>query len=313
MNAAVEVIDLVRRFGPLAAVDGVSFTIPAGRVLGFIGANGAGKTTTMRLMATLDEPTSGSVRVAGYDAVEQPAEVRRRIGWMGDTYGAYPHVTVREYLDFYARAYGLKGSARHRRVTEIMAFTDLNEIAEKEMTVLSKGMAQRLCLGRALVPDPDVLILDEPAAGLDPRARIEFRRLVRLLAEAGKALFISSHILSELEEMCDALLFIDNGHVVHDGPAQDLRRRGIAGVLVRVEVLGDPVAVQEWALRRPGIKPLEATPHGYRLHVVSDDPGVIADHLQALVAAGIRVVEFRKEERRLEDAFVEVLNQVPVD
>jgi ABC-2 type transport system ATP-binding protein len=309
---AVEVEGLVQRFGATEAVRGISFHIAAGSVLGFIGANGAGKTTTMRVLATLDEPTAGRVRVAGFDAAAQPNEVRRRIGWMPDSYGAYPHVTAWEYLDFYARAHGLQGAARRRRLKEIMAFADLEEIAEKEMSVLSKGMAQRLCLGRALLHDPEVLILDEPAAGLDPRARIEFKRLVRLLAESGKSLFISSHILSELEEMCDALLLIDNGRVLHHGSADALKRRstGDQGTCVVVEVVGDPDAVRRWALMRPGVKPLEAAGHGFRLHVESAEPAILAEHLRGMVQAGLPVVEFRHEERRLEDAFVDVLRKV---
>jgi ABC-2 type transport system ATP-binding protein len=312
MTMAVEVEGLVRRFGSTEAVRGISFHIPAGTVLGFIGANGAGKTTTMRVLATLDEPTAGRVRVAGFDTFEQPTEVRRRIGWMPDSYGAYPHVTTWEYLDFYARAHGLEGAQRRRRLEEIMAFTDLTEIAEKEMSVLSKGMAQRLCLGRALLHDPDVLILDEPAAGLDPRARIEFKRLVRLLAESGKSLFISSHILSELEEMCDALLLIDDGRVLHHGSADALKRRssGDSGTCVVVEVTGEAEAVRRWALMRPGMKPLEPTAGGFRLHLESAEPAVVADHLRAMVQAGLPVVEFRREERRLEDAFVDVLRKV---
>ena len=313
MPAAVEVRDLVRRFGTFEAVRGISFEIPAGAVLGFIGANGAGKTTTMRIMATLEEPTSGTVRIAGRDVVEHPSDVRRAIGWMPDAYGAYPHVTVAEYLDFYARAYGLRGETRRRRLAEIMDFTDLAGIAEREMAVLSKGMAQRLCLGRALIHDPDVLILDEPAAGLDPKARIEFKRLVRLLAESGKTLFISSHILSELEEMCDTLLFIDDGRVLHHGSAESLKRGDTTQVFVTVTVAGGAEPLREWAAMSPGVKVVETAAASCRLQLESSEPDFVADRLRAMIGAGVRVVDFRREERRLEDAFVDVLRKVQGD
>jgi ABC-2 type transport system ATP-binding protein len=307
---SVEVRDLQRRFGRLEAVAGVSFAIEAGQVLGFIGANGAGKTTTMRLMATLDVPTAGSVRICGFDAVNDPVEVRRRVGWMPDSYGAYRHVTVWEYLDFYARSYRFRGEERRRRVAEVMEFTDLGDLAEREMASLSKGMAQRLCLGRALLHDPEVLILDEPAAGLDPRARIEFKRLVRLLAEDGKTLFISSHILSELEEMCDALLFIDRGAIVHHGSAESLKQGpGGGGAVVTIVLAGDPERLREWILLSPGVELLEAVPEGMRVRFASSDPAFLAERLGAMVRSGLPVAEFRREARRLEDAFVDVLSR----
>jgi len=310
MPLAVEVRDLVRRFGTFEAVRGISFEIPAGAVLGFIGANGAGKTTTMRIMATLEEPTSGTVRIAGRDVTEHPTEVRRHIGWMPDAYGAYPHVTVSDYLDFYARAHGLRGETRRRRLSEIVEFTDLGRISDREMTVLSKGESQRLCLGRTLLSDPEILILDEPAAGLDPRARIEFKRLVRLLAESGKTLFISSHILSELEEMCDTLLFIDDGRILHHGSAESLKRGDTQKTIVTVTVAGSPEPLREWAEMSPGVEVVETAAASCRLRLESAEPDFIADRLRAMVGAGVRVVDFRREERRLEDAFVDVLRKV---
>ena len=307
---AVELRDVYRRFGRLEAVAGLSFEIEAGRVLGFIGANGAGKTTTMRMMATLDVPSAGSIHIAGFDAVNEPAEVRRQIGWMPDSYGAYRHVTVWEYLDFFARAYRFTGAERRRRVDEVMEFTELGEIAEREMATLSKGMSQRLCLGRALLHDPAVLILDEPAAGLDPKARIEFKRLVRLLAADGKTLFISSHILSELEEMCDALLFIDKGQVVHHGSAASLRQGPDGqGAIVSIVVAEELERLKEWAMLNPGLEVLEALKQGLRVRFASTEPAFLAERLRAMVQSGIPVVEFRREERRLEDAFVDVLSR----
>lgn len=306
----VEVRDLHRAFEKVEAVRGLSFDIFPGQVVGFIGANGAGKTTTMRMMVTLETPSAGSIRVGGWDVVDHPAQVRRQVGWMPDAFGAYDYMTVMEYLDFYGRAFGFKATERARRVAEVMEFTDLTGLAERPMNKLSKGMGQRLCLGRTLLHDPALLVLDEPAAGLDPKARIEFKQLVRLLAAEGKTIFISSHILSELGEMCDTLLFIDAGRIVHHGSAESLQRSPEAQLVVSVGVAGDPAALHTWATLQPGIALVEATREGARLQFANAAPALLAAALRNLLAAGIEVVEFRREERRLEDAFVEMLRKV---
>lgn len=306
----IQVRDLTRRFGALLAVRGISFDIHPGQVVGFIGANGAGKTTTMRMMATLESPTSGSVSIGSYDVLNYPNEVRRLVGWMPDAYGTYDNMTVFEYLDFYARAFGFRSGERKERIGDVMEFANLTVLADRPMNKLSKGMAQRLCLGRTLLHDPPFLILDEPAAGLDPQARIEFKHLVRLLAEEGKTLFISSHILSELGEMCDTLLFIDRGRIVHYGSAESLRTGGTAASVIDVRIAGDPAALTEWAAMTPGVALAEATRLGARLRVENDDPEALAALLRKMIQDGIAVTEFHKEERRLEDAFVDILHKV---
>ncbi len=307
--SVVQVEGLERRFGNVAAVRGVTFHIEPGQVLGFIGANGSGKTTTMRIMATLDVPDAGRVVIGGHDVMNEPEEVRAHIGWMPDSYGTYPHTTVWEYLDFFARAYGLAGKARDDAVEDMMTFTDLVEIREREMDSLSKGMGQRLCLGRALLHDPRVLILDEPAAGLDPKARVEFKRLVRLLAKDGKTIFISSHILSELEEMCDALLFIDNGEIVHHGSAESLRAGDNESVVYVVSVATEPEDLAHWTDMTPGVELVELTMKGGRVRFASAEPRRVAEILQRMVEDGLPVVEFRREERCLEQAFIDTLNR----
>jgi ABC-type multidrug transport system ATPase subunit len=213
----LDVRNLRRSFGNVHAVQDVSFTIRKGQVVGFIGANGAGKTTTLRLLATLDTPDAGSIEIMGCEATDYPDKVRARLGWMPDSYGNYDNVTVVEYLDFYARSYGYTGAQRTKHVNDIMDFTELTPIQDRLMHTLSKGMGQRLCLGRSLINEPELLLMDEPAAGLDPKARIEFKNLVRILSQQGKTILISSHILSELGEMCDTMLFIDKGRIVHHG------------------------------------------------------------------------------------------------
>ena len=307
--SVIQVEGLERRFGKVTAVRGVTFTIEPGQVLGFIGANGAGKTTTMRIMATLDVPDAGRVVIGGHDVMNEPEEVRAHIGWMPDSYGTYTHTTVWEYLDFFARAFGLDGKARQTAVEDVMAFTDLVEIREREMDSLSKGMGQRLCLGRALLHDPGVLILDEPAAGLDPRARVEFKRLVRLLAQDGKTIFISSHILSELEEMCDAVLFIDHGEIVHHGSAESLMTGDDESAVYVVAVATEPEALARWADMTPGVELVELTMKGGRIRFVSAEPQPVAEALRRMVGDGLPVVEFRREGRRLEQAFIDKLNE----
>jgi len=312
MSAALKVNNLYRYFGPLQAVNGVTFEVPHGSVCGFVGANGAGKTTTMRILATLDYPTMGHAEVCGINVMHHPAEVRRLIGWMPDHFGNYDNMTVLEYLDFYARALGYKGKERRQRVEEVMEFTDLIPLAERYSNKLSKGMTQRLGLGRALLNDPQILIMDEPAAGLDPKARVELKHLIRVLAKEGKTIFISSHILSELGEMCDTLLFINNGRIVHHGDAETLKRGSdtYGGVLYDVQVDGDAQAVSDWCVLQQHVEFMEARKHGGRIRIDTQDPAKAADVLASMVRDGLRVVEYHREQRNLEDAFIDILGRV---
>jgi len=305
----LDVQHLRRSFGKVHAVQDVSFNVRCGQVVGFIGANGAGKTTTLRMLATLDVPDAGSIKVLGYDAGNYPDKVRARLGWMPDAYGTYDNVTVVEYLDFYARAYGYVGAARTKHVEEIMAFTELTSIQDRLMNTLSKGMGQRLCLGRSLINDPDLLLLDEPAAGLDPKARIEFKNLVRILSKQGKTILISSHILSELGEMCDTMLFIDKGRIVHHGSSEILRRGDTDYFRLEIEVLGPIDALLAWAQLQAGLSMVESTQRGARFDFTAREPEDLANLLRRAVHDGIPVSDFHRLERRLEDAFVDVLKK----
>jgi len=305
----VVVKNLCKSFGKLQAVNKVSFEIERGRVVGFIGENGAGKTTTMRMMVTLELPDYGHISIGGLNAVLDPGKVRRKVGWMPDAYGTYEFMTVFEYLDFFARAYGYEGRERDMRVREVMEFTDLLPLSDRPMNKLSKGMGQRLCLGRTLLPDPDLLVLDEPAAGLDPKARIEFKNLVRLLAEQGKTLFISSHILSELEQMCDSMLFISGGSIVHHGSSESLKQREGQPILLRIEFATPCGTIREWVSLQPGIEFFDQDNRGVRLRVDEGTPERLHAILTALIKEGIPVSGFHREEVRLEDAFVDILTR----
>ena len=271
----VEVKGLVRRFGAFTAVKDISFSFDAGQIYGFIGPNGAGKSTTMRILATLDIPSQGDCTVAGLSTVDDADRVRGMIGYMPDSYGAYPNMTVEDYLDFFARAYRLKGPGRTRAVADVVEFCQLGQLRDKLITTLSKGMKQRLCLGRCLIHDPKLLILDEPSAGLDPRARIEFRELLRLLAEQGKAIFISSHILAELEELCHGVAIIEQGQLVASGPIGEIKARAMANRDAVAEDVQQPSTIE---LRL-------AEPYARLAELLAEQPELSAVQVERLAAS----------------------------
>lgn len=308
-NPIVSVRNLHRHFPGTHAVRGISFELEQGTVTGFIGANGAGKTTTMRVMATLDIPDSGTLIIGGIDAISHPLEVRKMIGWMPDSFTPYSFMTVIEYLDFFGRAYKMRTNEREKRLEEVLRFTDLLPLASRNINALSKGQTQRLCLARTLLHDPALLILDEPAAGLDPRARIEFKNAVRILRDQGKTIFISSHILSELGEMCDKLLFIDRGQLLHEGSVESLKRHEHDALLVDITVVGgNPSPLLDWAGRQPGVKIHNPGPPIVTLRFEVDHPDELAGYLASAVRDGVPITSFTLREKRLEDAFVDVLS-----
>jgi len=301
----IELRRLHRVFKDTHAVNDVSFTVDAGEVFGYIGPNGAGKTTSMRILATLDEPTAGDAIVDGFSVVDDPDRVRRRLGFMPDYFGTYQNVSVYEYLDFFARAYGLRGRERSRAIHYVMDFTKLDTLARKPIDGLSKGMKQRLCLGRTMVHDPSVLVLDEPAAGLDPRARIELREMIGRLADDGKAVLISSHILTELAEICDRVAIIEQGRLLAVGSVEEISARSQERGLVRVRVLDDPARLAGWLALRDDVDNLH-TEGGLVTFGHLGDRASEAALLQAIVAAGFPVVEFGARHKSLEDVFLHV-------
>jgi ABC-2 type transport system ATP-binding protein len=303
----IELRGLRRHFGSTKAVDDVSFSVAAGHVFGYIGPNGAGKTTSMRILATLDMPDEGDAMIDGFSVVNDPDRARLRLGFMPDYLVTYPNVNVHEYLDFFARSYRLRGEKRKDAVERVMKFTGLDVLAEKPTEGLSKGMKQRLSLGRAMIHDPAVLVLDEPAAGLDPRARIELREMIRSLARQGKTVLISSHILTELAEMCDTVGIIERGQLLAVGTVEEIQ--GAHGhapkTHVAVGVLENAQGLLEWLARRGGVEEIKLD--GDRVRFVhADGPETEAGLLREMIEAGFRVFSFGARRQSLEDVFMKV-------
>ncbi len=301
----IELRRLHRYFGETRAVEDMSFEVFPGEVFGYIGPNGAGKTTSMRILATLDEPTAGDAFVDGFSVIDDPDRVRRRLGFMPDYFGTYQNVNVREYLDFFARAYGLRGKERNRSIDSVMEFTKLDQLAEKPIDGLSKGMKQRLCLGRTMIHDPSVLILDEPAAGLDPRARIELREMIAQLAQMGKAVLISSHILTELAEICDKVGIIEMGQLLAVGTVDEISDKSQTKSRVRLRSLGESQPLVQWLTERDDISELTAESE----LIVFNHEGGQAEQallLRELIGAGFEIVEFASKTKSLEDVFLHV-------
>ena len=302
---AIELRGLHRYFGDTRAVQDMSFEVYPGEVFGYIGPNGAGKTTSMRILATLDEPTAGDALVDGFSVVDDPDRVRRRLGFMPDYFGTYQNVNVLEYLDFFARAYGLRGRDRTDAVSSVMEFTLLDTLAHKPIDGLSKGMKQRLCLGRTMIHNPSVLILDEPAAGLDPRARIELREMISQLAQLGKAVLISSHILTELAEICDKVAIIEQGRLLATGSVDEISKRTETTSRVRLRTIENTEGLLAWLAERSDVAELN-----------TDDTLITLTHegaeaeqaalLREIVQAGFAVVEFASKTKSLEDVFLHV-------
>ena len=302
----IELRQLHRFFGATRAVNNVSFQVGRGQVFGYIGPNGAGKTTSMRILATLDLPTAGDAFVDGFSVVNDPDRVRGRLGFMPDYFTTYANIDVQEYLDFFARAYHLYGKDRKRAIERVMSFTGLDVLAHKPIDGLSKGMKQRLCLGRSLIHDPPVMVLDEPAAGLDPRARIELRVMIRALADEGKSILISSHILTELAEVCDVVGIIERGELIAVGSVDEIQS-GLRQErnLVAVRVLGGVGGLSEWLENRPGISQIQVD-GGVVRFVLAGDESAEADTLREMIHDGFRVVAFGAQQSTLEDVFMQV-------
>ena len=250
---AIETIGLTRHYGKLAAVEDLNLAVPQGSLFGLIGPNGAGKTTTLRMLAGLLEPTAGEIRINGTPVNSNTNDLRRLIGYMPDFFGVYEDLVVWEYLDFFARCYDLPSRRRAQVIEELLELVDLTEKRDAYVHTLSRGMRQRLCLAHAMVHDPQVLLLDEPASGLDPRARVEMRELLRELGAMGKTVILSSHILSELAELCDSIGIIERGKLVTSGRLDKIRAQVEGARRLNIRILSDLDAAQAVLRAQPGV------------------------------------------------------------
>ena len=292
-------------YGKTRAVGGVTFQIPAGAIFGFIGPNGAGKTSTIKVLATLLRPASGRVLVCGHDVVRHPEDVRRKIGYLPDSFGVYDDLTAEEYLHFFAAAYHIPTAHRRRLIADALALTDLTEKTAAPVEGLSRGMKQRLGIARLLLHDPEFLLLDEPANGLDPRARIEMRELLKELQAMGKTILISSHILHELAQFCTQVGIMEQGKLIAAGPLGEIYRALALDRAIHVGLAG-PVAPWVEAIRAiPGVISVEELPDRLLLRAREGDQSP-EDLLEAILATGARVRMFQPDAVDMETAFMKL-------
>jgi ABC-2 type transport system ATP-binding protein len=305
VSPAIEITALTRTFGSTLALDGLHLTVDRGDLFGFIGSNGAGKTTTLRILATFLAPSSGTARVLGHDVVRHAQAVRHVIGYMPDFFGVYQDMEVTEYLDFFAACYRIRAAQREKTVKDVLELVGLTDKRGALIATLSRGMQQRLGLARVLIHDPQVLLLDEPASGLDPRARIEMMAILQELQRLGKTILISSHILSELETLCNRVAIVEKGQLIYAGPVQGVRDHLATGRVLWVKVAGDTAPAIALLRAQPQVQSVE--PAGLRIKITlrdhETDPGFVAE---TLVHGGVRLLGLEEEELGLEEVFLRV-------
>jgi ABC-2 type transport system ATP-binding protein len=301
----VEIENLWITYGKFVAVWDLSFAIPKGEVFGFIGPNGAGKTSTIKVLATLLKPVGGKVRVAGVDLLQSPQQVRRKIGYVPDYFGVYEDLTVREYMHFFAAAYRIDRDKRRGIIGDVLALTDLTHKENALVDSLSRGMKQRLSLARVLLHDPDLLLLDEPASGLDPRARIELRELLKELQRMGKTILVSSHILHELSQFCTRIGIIEAGHMVAEGSLNDIYRKLDLKKLIHAQITN---ATPEMLEKIRGIAGVASAEQGAdRISIQLREFDLPAEELlEKIIALGARVRMFQPEAMDMETAFMKL-------
>ncbi len=301
----VDIRNLWIKYGSFIAVRGISFKIPRGEVFGFIGPNGAGKSSTIRVLATLQQPNAGYALVDGVEVRQDPMKIRRKIGYMPDSFGLYEGLTVREYLHFFAAAYDTAEERRDRLVDDVLALTDLRFKLDSQVDGLSRGMKQRLGLARVLLHDPELLLLDEPASGLDPRARIEVREILKELSRMGKTILISSHILHELSQLCTRIGILEAGTLLTDGSLDEIYHRLGLMQLVHVQVVSGPQELATHLGSINGVESVEvqADRLSIRVRAESLPPEDLLDHIREF---GARVRMFQPEAMELETAFMKL-------
>jgi ABC-2 type transport system ATP-binding protein len=312
MDLIIETKDLVKRFGRFTAVEGLSLEVPAGAIYGFVGPNGAGKTTTMRMLTTLTRPTSGTAFVGGHSVLQDRRAVRRAIGYMPDEFGVYDDLRVWEYLDFFAACYDIPENERKRLVNDLLELVNLTHRRDDMVDKLSRGMKQRLSLARTLAHDPQVLILDEPASGLDPAARIEIRELMKALSGMGKTIFFSTHILPDVENICTHIGIVEAGQMVMQGTLDEMKSRYQPHREILVTVKDNEAAerVKSLVVGLPDVLKAEIIEpksgrSRVRIDFAGDDDGVAAIN-QAISVGGVSILGFNEEVRDLESVFMKV-------
>lgn len=304
----IETVNLTKKYGELTALNNLNMTIEQGDCFGFIGPNGAGKTTTIKILATLLKPTWGEARIDGKVVGYQNREIRPVMGYVPDFMGAYEDMVVEEYLEFFAAAYNIHGKQRRRVIRDVLELTDLSYKANTEVNGLSRGMQQRLSVARVLLHDPKVLLMDEPASGLDPRARIEIRELLKELSRMGKTILISSHILHELSELCNTIGIIERGELLFQGTTREIMMRARLGQMVHIGVEANAPSAAEYLATVPGIEKVDVRQvdgHAVIDAIVSAKSGLpISDIPSRLIAQGYRLNMFQEEQVNLETAFM---------
>lgn len=301
----IELQAFTKRYDRFEAVKKLSLKVKRGEIYGFIGPNGAGKTTTIRFLSTLLPPTSGTALINGFDVCREVRDVRRSIGYMPDSYGVYNGMRVWEFLDFFSVAYGVKRKFRNRLINDVLALVDLHHKRNDFVNALSRGMKQRLCLAKTLVHDPPVLILDEPASGLDPRARIEIKALLNELRAMGKTIFISSHILSELADTCTSVGIIERGELLASGPIEEILKRMSEHREISLRVLSRVEEAERWLTHHPKVKGVEQYNGALRFEFSGNDEE-LASLLDEIFARGHRPVLFNEQRPTLETIFMKV-------
>lgn len=301
----LEIKDLVKNYGKFTAVDCLTLSVGKGAICGFVGPNGAGKTTTMRIMSGLLNATSGNVIIDGVDVTKNPRALREKIGYMPDFFGVYDNLKVTEYMDFYAGAYGIAYKDRAPIIDNLLEIVDLSHKKDSYVDSLSRGMKQRLCLARSLVHDPELLILDEPASGLDPRARVEMKEVLKQLQEMGKTIIISSHILPELAEMCTEVCIINHGKLAAQGSVQEIMQKLSQKRIIHIEPLREMERMIQILKEQPMIRSIVENTKDVELDFTGTNEE-LSDVLKQLILADIPLLSFKEKEGNLEEVFMQV-------
>lgn len=306
----IEIKGLSKKYGKFTALEPLNLQIDKGCVFGFVGQNGAGKSTTFSILATLLAPTSGTATINGADIIKQPKEVRKQLGYMPDFFGVYDQLKAEEYLDFYGASYGIPARQREKLIPQLLELVNLSHKRKDYVDLLSRGMKQRLCLARSLIHDPSVLILDEPASGLDPRARIEMREILKELKSMGKTILISSHILPELAEMCDVIGILDQGKLVAQGTVSAIQQQLQSEKIISVKTFDVPKTVA-FLEENPRITKLEVLEDAKTIQFLfkgADEEQVAL--LKTAILKGIPIISLSEMESNLEDVFMEITKEV---